>query len=247
MSKKWMIAGLMTALAGSFAGSASAQEASSAAAAEAQKEDGGAQEEAKRHPMGWAGIGLKLGVAGVGSGSFEMNNPIYDPSGMASDVGVDPAPGYCPTDSPKCRVETNSRTGFQLTLAITLGGDGFGWDIDPYMNFASGAMAAGFYTGPKFDIHIIDPLYIGFGFGLKAAYVMTDDFDYAADLYGRVPIRGTYYLKNDLGIVAELGFGYGYSGYVALPQTLANGEETDTDIQFGSAMTWDFQVGTRWP
>jgi hypothetical protein len=244
---KWIVGALVAALGATWGSSAQAQEPAAPAAAE-QQEDGAAEAEASKHPMGWIGLGLKVGAAGVGSGKFETANPAYDPSGVLSGAGVSTGFSNCPITSEKCTIESDSRTGFQLTLAITMGGDGFGWDMDPYLNFASKGTAMGMYTGPKFDIHVMDPLYIGFGFGLKAAYVKADGFDYAADLYGRVPLRGTYYLMNDLGLIAELGLGYGASGYVATPRANpVTGEMSDTKINFGTAMTWDFTVGTRWP
>jgi hypothetical protein len=229
-------------LSGAFAGSASAQ-----AAEEAAKEDGAADEEATKHPMDWFGVGLSVGAGGVGSGSFETDNPAYDSSHMLSGAGVSTGVGACPIDSPKCTVKSDSRAGFQLTLKLTMGGEGFGWDVDPYLNFASAGTAMGMYTGPKYDIHVMDPLYIGIGFGPKLAWVSAKNYDYAADAYFRGMVRGTYFLMNDLGIVAELGMGYGASGYVGVPQKKADGTETDPKISFGSAMTWDFSVGTRWP
>jgi hypothetical protein len=249
----WKLGALVLTLGGAFAASAQAQEAAQPAPA-AEQEDGGAEAEESKHPMGWIGVGLKLGAGGVGSGSFD--NPVYDAelaggAGMAGVAGG--GANGCSVFEPTC--DTDSRAGFQISLPISMGGDGFGWDLEPYANFASGASAYGMYTGPKFDIHIIDPLYVGFGFGLKAAYVASDNFDYAADLYGRVPIRGTYYLLNDLGLTAELGLGYGMSGYATVPteDIDANGDGTpevegkEGDFAFGSALTWDFSVGVRWP
>jgi hypothetical protein len=241
-NKKWMIAALLTALSGALSSSASAQ-----AAEETAKEDGGEAEEESKHPMDWFGIGLSLGVGGVGSGEFQTDNPAYDNSGMLSGAGVSTGVAACPINEPKCTVSTDSRTGFQLTLKMTMGGEGFGWDMDPYLNFASGATAMGLYTGPKFDIHVMDPLYVGFGFGPKLAWVSAEGYDYAADAYFRGMLRGTYFLFNDLGLVGEFGMGYGASGYVGLPQTKADGSQTDPKIEFGSALTWDFSVGTRWP
>jgi hypothetical protein len=244
-NKKWMIAALLATLSGAFSSNVSAQAAEEAAAA---KEDGGSDEEASKHPMGWFGLGLTLGAGGVGSGQFEIDNPAYDSSGMLSGAGVSTGVDECPIDSPKCKVESESRTGFQLNLKLTFGGEGFGWDLDPYLNLASNGKAFGMYTGWKYDVHAMDPLYIGFGFGPKLAYVQSDKFDYGADVYGRGMVRGTYYLLNELGIVAELGLGYGASGYVALPTVdPATGNESSPKVSFGSSMTWDFSVGTRWP
>ena len=241
-NKKWMIAALVATLGGVFASSASAQ------SAEEIKDDSGEAEDESKHPMDWFGIGLNVGVGGVGAGEFETDNPVYDESGMLSDVGVMTGVDACPIDQPKCKVSTNSRTGLQLTLKMTFGGEGFGWDLDPYMQFGGGATAMGMYTGWKYDVHVIDPLYIGFGFGPKIAYVKADGYDYAADVYGRGMLRGSYYVMNDLGIIAELGMGYGASGYLGLPSTNPmTGEETEPKIGFGTALTWDFSVGTRWP
>src|SRR5687768_2843585 len=118
-NKKWMIAALLTALSGGLSSSASAQ-----AAEETAKEDGGEAEEETKHPMDWFGIGLSLGVGGVGSGEFQTDNPAYDNSGMLSGAGVSTGVAACPINEPKCTVSTDSRTGFQLTLKMTMGGEG---------------------------------------------------------------------------------------------------------------------------
>jgi len=245
MNKKWFVGALVAAMGLAGVSSASAQAPKEPEAA--NEEDGAQKEEASKHPMGWFGLGLTLGVGSVGSGSFSTDNPAYDSSGITGAAGAHTGIAGCDFSQPKCQVSTNARTGFQLTLKMTMGGDGFGWDVDPYINLASNNTAYGMYTGPKYDIHAIDPLYIAIGFGPKLAWVQAKGYNYGADVYGRGMVRGTYYLLNELGIVAELGVGYGYSGYVATPQTLANGMKSDTKINFGSAVTWDFTVGTRWP
>ncbi len=188
--------------------------------------------------MGWFGIGLKLGAGGNGEGEFEVG-------GVTSTI--------------------DSRAGFQLSVPINLGGDGFGWIFEPYLNFASvegaevtstgtirpkdfGVTTMGLYTGPTINIHIIDPLYVGIGAGLKFGYVTSDAFDMGADVFFRVPVTATYYLLDDIGLIAELGLGYGVTGFAAVPYTdPSTGTTIEPELEFGSALTWDFSVGVRWP
>jgi hypothetical protein len=234
-SKQFVLGALVAGMTGLLAGSASAQEAAPAAepslatsASEPAAIDEGSEE--SKDPMGWIGLGLKLGVAGNGEGEFET-------SGVTGTI--------------------DSRTGFNLALAINMGGDGFGWLIEPYLNLASvegvdavtlakkdyGVTTFGLYTGPSINIHIMDPLYIAVGAGLKLGYSSSDAFDLGLDVFGRVPVTGTYYIMDDVAAVAELGLGYGVTGFASVPNTV----DTDPDVNFGSALTWDFSVGARWP
>jgi hypothetical protein len=139
-------------------------------------------DQARKNPMAWAGIGVKVGVAGMSSGKLTVMGQ---------------------------QGRTDQRMGLHVAVPITLGGDGFGWNFEPYYAQSSiahetknsqgtvigtanvGLTALGMYTGPIFNIHATDPLYIGFGFGIKAGYLMNKGFDYAADLYGRVPVHAT--------------------------------------------------------
>ena len=86
MKNQVVLATLITALGGTFAATASAQEAAPAASAElsasaAMPEESSEEEEDRKDPMAWIGLGLKLGVGGVGSGEFD--NPVYDPEAAA--------------------------------------------------------------------------------------------------------------------------------------------------------------------
>lgn len=214
---------------GHFAGSTPAPESDAA-------------DKAERDPMGWAGIGLKVGVSGVGAGKLTV-------------MGQEG--------------RTEARTGVHVALPINLGGDGFGWTFEPFFGQSSvghavkdnvgnvvgaesvGLQALGIYTGPTINIHVMDPLYVGFGVGLKGAYLLNNSFEYAADVYGRVPVHATYYLSRKFALVAEVGFGYGASVYgdktrVVVDSTGTARNATD-DPQFGVAYTWDATIGVRLP
>ena len=197
-------------------------------------------------PMAFAGVGLKLGMAGMSSGQLKLS------SGGKSYTG-----------------NIDSRRGLHLALPINLGGDGFGWTIEPYLTRASisrssvdatgirsagseaSMTAYGMYTGPAYNIHVAQPLYLGFGVGIKAAYVSSSDFKLAGDAYGRIPVNATYYLSNTLALVAETGFGYGVSAYVNKPTNEVNvaGRTVNVkdDSQFGKAFAWDCSLGVRLP
>lgn len=197
----------------------------------------------KKNPMGWVGIGVKLGMAGTTAGEATVK-------------------GY--------EGQTDSRVGMQLSLPINLGGDGFGFVLEPMLTQSSvdhatkdaagvvngsesvSLLGLGGYLGPTINIHVIDPLYLGFGFGLKGTYMLNDDFDLAADIYGRVPVTATYYLNKQVALVGEVGFGYGASVFADKPsvmidpltQTATNVED---DPNFGMAFMWDASVGARFP
>jgi hypothetical protein len=229
--------GLVT-LTGGFASVAEAQETALDAKAKSNEQDTG-ETTADKDPMGWFGIGLKLGAGGNGEGELEV-------SGVKSTV--------------------NSRAGFQLAMPMNMGGDGFGWMIDPYLNFASmegvgidattglpvakdyGITTFGAYTGPTINFHVMSPLYVGFGFGPKLGYSVSDAFDFGADIMARVPVTATYYLTNTVGLIGELGLGYGLTGYGAAPYVdPTSGQTVEPDANFGSAMTWDVSLGARFP
>lgn len=197
-------------------------------------------------PMNSLGIGFKLGMAGMGEGKlqFQSNGKAY--------------PG---------RVE--SRRGLTLSVPLQVGGDGFGWMFEPYYSRASvgttttdasgqpsgstdvNLAAYGMYTGPTVNIHVMQPLYLGIGAGIKAAYVASNYFDYGVDAYGRVPLSATYYLANQVALVAELGLGYGVSAYVSKPNVVVTPtgkiSKVENDAQFGKSLSWDCSIGVRLP
>jgi hypothetical protein len=210
-------------------------------AAPAPENDAAAQ--AGRHPMSWAGIGVKVGAAGMSGGKLTV-------MGQES--------------------RTDSRMGVHVAVPINLGGDGFGWTFEPYFSQSSVAHelkdgsgnavgaenvnlnALGMYTGPTINIHVMDPLYVGFGVGIKGAYVLNGSFEYAADLYGRVPVHATYYLSRTFALVAEVGFGYGMSAFADKPRVVVDSDtrraqNVKDDPQFGLAYTWDATIGIRLP
>lgn len=200
-------------------------------------------DEARKHPMGWAGIGVKVGVAGMTTGKLTVMGQ---------------------------QGRTDGRMGMHVAVPITLGGDGFGWNFEPYYMQSSivhetkdsqgsvrgsanvGLTSLGMYTGPVFNIHATDPLYIGFGFGVKGAYLMNKGFDYAADLYGRVPVHATYYFNRTIAMTAEVGFGYGASAFADKPRVMIDPvsrslKNVKDDPLFGLAYTWDATIGVRIP
>jgi hypothetical protein len=207
-------------------------------------------------PMGRASIGINVGMAGSGVGKYTL-----EVEGMS-------VPG-----------KVSSRQGLYLALPIHVGGDGFGWTFSPFLSRSTIAhnvkdssgnvlgsedaalTAYGLYTGPVVNIQVTQPLYLGIGAGLKLAYISNKTFEYAADAYARVPISATYYVTDQLAVVAETGFGYGVSAFVDKPNVVGVDEtaalngtvgfedvrNTNDDPQFGKAFAWDFSVGVRLP
>ena len=199
--------------------------------------------ERDRHPMGWAGIGVKVGTAGMGAGKLTV-------------MGQEG--------------RTQARLGVHVALPITLGGDGFGWNIEPYFMQSSiehgvknqsgnvigsenvALSALGLYTGPSATFQATRALYVGFGLGIKGAYLFNDGFDYAVDLYGRVPVHATYYLTRSIAMTAEVGFGYGASAFADKPRVTVDpvsrqAKNVKDDPLFGLAYTWDATIGIRLP
>lgn len=215
------------------------------------------EEEDERDPMAWLGLSVKLGVANVNSGN--LKNPTYNAALATYAASVPPetlvgtglvGTGACTPIDEKCR--TPSRVGFQLALTLHVGGDGFGWDAEPFVTIGGEAVAAGVYTGPKFDIHVIDPLYLGFGFGAKAAYVALDQWAYGGDIFGRIPVHATYYLSEDFALTLEGSFGAGVSLFVSEAVAVTdprNGRRlaTTPKIAVGAARSWDLTLGLRFP
>ncbi|MFT3922672.1 MAG: hypothetical protein QM778_09075 [Myxococcales bacterium] len=189
------------------------------------------KDEESEDPMGWIGIGVKVGLAYVGSSNITLN---------ASDVGAPTVNGmqipYSHTFA------TPQRTGVQVSVPINLGGDGFGWVVEPFMHFAA-YRATGIYTGPTINLHLADPVYFGFGFGPKVDFLKADELNFGIDIGGRVPFTLHWYLGNDLALVGEAAIGYTATGIIKTP---APGMEAG-DISFGGAFAWDFGVGIRFP
>ena len=192
-------------------------------------------------PMGWAGLGLKTGLAGMGRGKVSVYGERFD-----------------------------SRSGLMVALPIYLGGQGFGWTLEPYMALSTttgelrdtsgnvsgtrevSLRAYGIYTGPQVQIQVARPVYVGFGLGVKGAYLANDGFDYAIDLYARVPVSATYYVSDNLALVAEVGFGYGASIFADVPRIEVNPitgdvQNAQSDPTIGTAFTWDASFGIRLP
>jgi hypothetical protein len=201
------------------------------------------EKEAHEHPMSWAGIGVKVGLASIATGKGN----IYGQQGRI-----------------------DSRMGAHVAVPINLGGEGASFTLEPYFSRSDvshdvkdtagvvtgtssvGLSAYGVYLGPTFNIHVARPLYLGFGFGVKGAYLQNNAFDYAFDAYARVPLHGTYYVNNSLAFVAEVGLGYGASVFVDKPTIVVDPvtrsvRNTRDDPQFGTAFTWDASFGVRLP
>jgi hypothetical protein len=206
----------------------------------------------KPSPMGPFALGLQVGMARIGSG--DVPNPTYVSSARTLDQNALRAAGLigtggCDIVDKRCR--TVARRGVHLSMPIQLGGTGVGLRIEPFVTIAPSATAYGLYSGPTFEFQVAAPLYLGFGFGVKAAWVRADDWQYAADLYGRIPAHATVYVSDDLALVAEFAFGGGGSGYVSEARNivLPNGTVVarKQNMQFGLARTWDFSFGIRFP
>jgi hypothetical protein len=211
-----------------------------------------AQQTTKRSPMGPFALGLRVGVARVGTG--DVQNPTYVSNAKNLDQDALRAAGLIGSggcDIVDARCHTEARRGLHLAVPIQLGGEGVGFRLEPFLTLAPTATAYGVYIGPTFEFQVANPLYLGFGFGLKAAWVRADDWRYAADLYGRIPVHATVYVTDNLALVLEFAFGAGASGYISDPQNIKLPDGTiiarKQNVQFGFGRTWDVSVGIRFP
>jgi hypothetical protein len=194
-------------------------------------------------PMNGAGLGVKLGIAGTGEGSASIR-------------------GY--------EGRTEKRVGLHVSVPIFLGGDGFGFLFEPMLQKSQvphslkdslgnvigtedvGVVGLGVYLGPQVQIRASERAYIGFGIGPKVLYLSNDAFQYAWDVYGRVPLSTTVYVNRHVALLAELGLGYGFSVFTDAPQPVVDVEgrtvrNMKDDPQFGSAFAWDLSFGVRVP
>ena len=225
--------------------------AAASAPASAEPSVQSAQPKKKRLMNGYA-FGLQLGIAHVGTG--DVRNPTYVQTSSMIPSSQLEAAGLigegCTILDRRCRTE--ARRGVQLAFPIQVGGPIVGFRLEPYLTLARAAKAYGIYMGPTFDFQVMRPLYLGFGFGLKAAWVKDDDWKYAADIYGRLPMRVTYYILDGLALVLEFGIGVGASGYVRELRDIIDPRTgrriaRSTDMTFGFGRTWDLTLGFRFP
>lgn len=210
------------------------------------------QPKSKKKPMNSYAFGLQIGTAYVTTG--DVRNPTYVSTAtmlpqsqleMAGLIGEG-----CSIVDKRCTTE--SRRGVRLAFPLQIGGSIIGFRLEPYMTLATAAKAYGVYMGPTFEFRAADPLYLGFGFGLQVAWVKDDSWKYAADIYGRIPLRVTYYVIDQLALVLEFGFGAGASGYVSELRDVINPATgrriaRRTDMTFGFGRTWDLSIGIRFP
>jgi hypothetical protein len=194
-------------------------------------------------PMNGAGLGVRLGVAGTGAGSQTIQ-------------------GY--------QGRVDKRVGLHVSVPIFLGDDGMGFVIEPMLQRSQVSHSVkdvrgnvidtqdvdvvgwGVYFGPQLQIRVSEMGYVGVGIGVKALYLSNDAFQYATDVYGRMPLSGTWYLNRHVALVSELGLGYGFSVFTDAPRPVVDVEgrtirNTTDDPQFGRAFAWDLTFGLRVP
>jgi hypothetical protein len=194
------------------------------------------EEEDKDGPMGWGGFGVELGYQHFSDASFDSGG---DPATEAIIGGIP---------------ERDNRT---IALTIDLGGDGLGLQLSPY--YATGEIRQvdlttfGLFIGGMYRPHFGN-VYPHIGIGLQAGYMSADIITYGLDLYGRVPLGITYYPLKNLGLVAELGLGWGATGVQYPTQSIEvdTGQgisvtATSPDLEFGTTTLYDVSIGLRFP
>jgi hypothetical protein len=193
-------------------------------------------------PMGFFGIGLKIGYLNFGRANYSGAN-----------VSVSSSAGDIPTVQ---NAGVPARSGTVLSFPITIGGSGFGWIFDPYLGFQD-VGAYGLYTGPRGTFQLWTDIYLSFGLGIRFDMITAklDDTPKATgiDVYGRIPVDLYYYPIDDLGVFIELGIGYGVTGYeptYAQQHVSTSGADTTlpkVDLRFGDTFEIDFGTGVRFP
>jgi hypothetical protein len=209
-------------------------------------------------PMPWASLALRVGLAQVRAGTIK--NPAYNAvvAERVAQVGKENVEktgimldgSSCTLIDRTCR--TAGRMGAHVVAAVHLGGDGFGWDLEPYATFGSASQAYGLYTGAKLDMQVAPPAYVGIGLGFRAAYVKADGWRYGADLGARIPLQATLYVLPELALSLDVGFGLGATGYVSRTDTIVDPVSQKPlgkapRMTFGAARTWDISFGVRFP
>jgi hypothetical protein len=211
--------------------------------AERRPEPRDTDDEERGQPMNGAGLGVRIGVAGTGAGSANIR-------------------GY--------EGRTEKRVGLHVSVPIFLGGSGFGFLIEPMMQRSHvphslkdsagnvigtedvGVVGLGVYLGPQVQIRASESVYIGLGIGPKVLNLRNDAFQYAWDVYGRMPLSTTWYMNRHVALLTELGIGYGFSVFTDAPQPVVDVaghtvRNMKDDPQFGSAWAWDLSFGLRVP
>lgn len=137
---------------------------------------------------------------------------------------------------------TPNRHGMKLQLEFDLGG----FAIAPTYTFENpnagddihglGAFFGYMYRGE------VGRAYIYGGIGSKIAYLFCDDFDHGVQILARIPLGVTYYILDDLGIVVEGGFGYGFTS------SWGGGSWSTSALSgFDHGFYADLVAGIRWP
>ncbi len=195
-------------------------------------------------PWNWITLAPKIGYVYFGSSEVELD-------GLKADI--------------------DARSGFQLAVDIALGGDGAGIDIVPLLEIedtgSSKVTGFGGYGGLEYRMTFLSEarLYPSIGLGMKGVYLKSDDIDFGAELYGRIPLGLTYYPSDNLGFVGELGLGFGATGWkfknnpaaaqAAAQAAVQAGGGVDeaasaavsTKLAFGPTVALDLSLGIRFP
>lgn len=197
--------------------------------------------------MGWASIGLLLGVAGNGPATVNLDLDAADVHG-----------------------DIEARRGFYMALPIRLGGDGLAFLLQPVMQMSkvnyrkrdsygndfgiqeASVVGLGAYLGPDYYARVSKSIYVGGGFGFKGLYSSDSAFDYAGELSVRVPVHVSYYVTRTLGVIGEVGVGYGGAVFASAPQPSFDPYSGDIsldagDPRFGFGWTWDVSFGVSLP
>ncbi len=116
-----------------------------------------------------------------------------------------------------------------------------GAEVGPYYTYHATPLSAmhsmGTYIGYAYRFEFLGGrLYPSVGAGTRLGYLKTLGSDWGIEVTARVPLAVTYYITEDIGVLLELGFGYGtllYGGGGSF--FTSNGFYTDGGI------------GIRWP
>ncbi len=143
--------------------------------------------------------------------------------------------------------DLSARNALLINLGLNMGGSGAGFDLVPYYAYEKGDSAfhsLGFGMQFTYRWLLERKWYPHFGFGSKIGYIFASDIDLGLEMYLRIPVGVSYYFLEDLGVIFDFGFGYGFTGI--MPKNVDTVYEFD-DLRFGHGFMVDLSLGLTFP
>ena len=143
--------------------------------------------------------------------------------------------------------DLSARNCLLVNLGLNMGGSGAGFNLTPYYSYEKGDSAfhsLGFGMEFIYRWLLAKKWYPHFGFGSKIGYLFASDIDVGLEIYLRIPVGFSYYFLEDLGLIFDFGFGYGFTGI--MPKNVDTIYEF-SDLRFGHGFMVDMSLGLTFP